>query len=383
MGFSIMIKSYLPKNRSTTLGIIGLCVISNALFSPSAWAGLKEQTALKQQKISNLKIANSGGQTLNIPERLPANILNRTPQDIVQIVPKKVFLEFGRLALRHPTNWIGALQPRSGKNSTDLYMLSNTTNFNGRPDQILLRIFEPVEILEKTGVQHYNPKDAFSIYQNFLQAENGGITVNASDVDKQEIGGRTFWTWSQTGPFDIIWIGFVNEYGILNVISTGVGKKQFSRFVNHVYAVALTTTYIPPSRQLDNPERAISNYLKTIQSGNISAVHKQFCSSNQVTIKAFDRLITDGKGQSLVDAYFKIASQIYSTDMSGLYYETKYYDENKGRAIVRISGNVLLKSANNKTLLVPYNRLNQLKRDYFKLIREGSDWKICDNIFSL
>jgi hypothetical protein len=36
-------------------------------------------------------------------------------------------------------------------------MVGNTTNFNGRPSQILLRMFEPVEILEKAGVQHYNP----------------------------------------------------------------------------------------------------------------------------------------------------------------------------------------------------------------------------------
>ncbi|MEH2465217.1 hypothetical protein [Nostoc sp.] len=380
-----MIKSYLPKNRSTILGIIGLSLIGNALLPLSVWAVIQEQeqAALKQQEVSNFKIANSERKPLNIPERLPANILDRTPQDIVQIVPKKVFLEFGRLALRHPTNWVGGLQPRSGKNSTDLYMVGNTTNFNGRQDQILLRIFEPVEILEKAGVQHYNPKDAFSIYQKFLHAENGGITVNASNVDKQEIGKRTFWTWSQTGPFDIIWIGFVNEYGFLNVISTGVGTNQFSRFANQVYAVALTTTYIPPSRQLNNPERATSNYLKTIQSGNISAVHKQFCSSNQLTIKTFDRFLSGGEGQSLLDTYFKIASQIHSTDMSGLYYETKYYDENKGRAIVRISGNVLIKSANGKTLLIPYNRLNQLKHDYFRLIREGSDWKICDDIFSL
>lgn len=372
-----MIKSYFQKYSLTTLGIIGISLIVHTLFSLSA------KGVIQPEEVSNFKIANSTQKSLNIPEKLPTNILDRTPKNIVKIVPKKVYLGFGRLALRQPNNWIGALQARSGRNSTDLYMLGNTTNFNGRQNEILLRIFEPVEILEKAGVQHYNPQDALSVYLKFLRAENGGITVNASNVEKQEIGGRTFWTWSQRGPFDIIWIGFVNEYGVLNVISTGVGTNQFSRFANQVYAVALTTTYIPPSRQLDNPEIAVSNYLKTIQSGNISAVHQKFCSANRATIKAFDSFIGRGQGQNLLAAYFQLASQIYSTDMSGLYYETKYYDGNKGRAIVRISGSVLIKSNNGKTLLVPYNRLNRLKRDYFRLIREGSNWKICDDIFGV
>jgi hypothetical protein len=366
------------KIKYALLGIIGFSIVGNNLLPLSASAVVEKQSTLQLQNINSFRIANS---ELEIPDNLPKNSLDQTPPEIAQIVPKKVSLEFGRLTLRHPADWVGTLQARGARNTTDIYMLGNTREFSGSPDQILLRIFEPVDILEKAQVKNYRPKDALSTYIKFLQSENGRKAISPKQIQQRQSGGRTFWTWQQSKQFEITWIGFVNEYGILNVIAVGTGKNQFSRFADRVYAVAQTTTYIPPSRQLDSPERAVSNYFKIIQSGDLSTARQQFCSSNRTLIDSFERYIGGGNGGSLLNTYFKLASTMNSADLSDLYYETKYYDESPGRAIVRISGNASFKDARGRTLVIPYNQLNRLKNDYFRLIREGGDWKICDDIF--
>ena len=104
-----------------------------------------------------------------------------------------------------------------------------------------------------------------------------------------------------------------------------------------------------------------------------------FCKSNKAMIDAFDRLFTESKGLSLASIYFSALSNIHSADTSGLFYETKYLDESK--AIVRISGNVLIKPSNNNPYLIPYNKLSRTKRDWFRLQKEFGKWKICDDTF--
>lgn len=304
---------------------------------------------------------------LAIPEVLPQNIVSQVPQKIAQIVPQRVYLEFGRIALRHPRGWSGQLQ-----RDTEDYYLGNTTGFTGRSGQVFMRVYEPVRILEIARVQQYNPSQAFEIYQRFLYVENGNIAVADAEVVKTDIGSRTFWSWVQRGRFDIVWTGFVNEYGVLNIISTGISSGELPRFIEDIYAVALTTTFIPPSPRLDNPEQAMARYFYTIAS-NPTNVRSHLCRGDRAIIDAADSL-SGGRASGILADYFSLASLTNSANMSNLYYETKYFDGN--RAIVRVSGNVSFRNANGQTSLIPYGKLGG-NGGIFRLVREGGVWKTC------
>jgi hypothetical protein len=138
-----------------------------------------------------------------------------------------------------------------------------------------------------------------------------------------------------------------------------------------------------PNRPLDEPETAVANFhqsLQTaVQNSNIDLLNKHYCS--------FDRAVAEGidpsnRSSKAVNAYLKMASMLksYSLDTSGLYYETKHYDPEQGRAVVVIIGNVLLRTSTNRALVIPYRRFAILGRDWVRLIKENNQWVLCYNL---
>ncbi|OKH25044.1 hypothetical protein NIES1031_14440 [Chroogloeocystis siderophila 5.2 s.c.1] len=139
----------------------------------------------------------------------------------------------------------------------------------------------------------------------------------------------------------------------------------------------------PPNRPLDGPETTVANFHKSLQTvarnGNINSLNKYYCSVERVLLEQGD---PRGRSTRAISAYLQMASLLrsYSLDTSRLYYETKYYDPKQGRAIVAITGNVLLRTSNNQALVMPYRRFNTFGRDWLRLIKENNQWKLCYNL---
>ncbi|MBD2432151.1 MULTISPECIES: hypothetical protein [Fischerella] len=133
-------------------------------------------------------------------------------------------------------------------------------------------------------------------------------------------------------------------------------------------------------RQLDGPESTVAKFHQAIQNRSFNSLDKYYCSIEKIAAqKVNSRLDPDGQNMALLNAYLRISSSIYSIDMSQLYYQTKYYDAKLGRAVVAITGNVIVKSPNGQNALFPYRRFG---RDWLRLIKENNEWKLCHNLNS-
>lgn len=136
----------------------------------------------------------------------------------------------------------------------------------------------------------------------------------------------------------------------------------------------------PSSRQLDARERAVSNYFKTLLNGDASQLSKHYCSSDkQLADSLYNITDRNGRKRSLFDTYLKIGLAINSVDMSNLNFETKYYDEKKERAVVAFYGFIKLQAADGQTIFKKYGYSSRYRKDWFRLIKEGGEWKLCNN----
>lgn len=141
------------------------------------------------------------------------------------------------------------------------------------------------------------------------------------------------------------------------------------------------SVYTNQYRQLDGPESSVARFHQAIQNRDFNSLDKYYCSIEKAAAQKLNRrLDPDDQNMSLLIAYLRISSSIYSTDMSQLYYETKYYDAQSGRAVVAITGNVIVKSSNGRALVVPYKRFSAFGRDWLRLINENNEWKLCHNL---
>jgi len=134
-------------------------------------------------------------------------------------------------------------------------------------------------------------------------------------------------------------------------------------------------------RQLDGPESTVAKFHQAIQNRNFNSLDKYYCSVEKNAARKLNgSLDPNGQNMALLESYLKISSSIYSVDMSQLYYETKYYDARLGRAVVAITGNVIVKSSDGQSLVVPYRTFSAFGRDWLRLINENNEWKLCYNL---
>lgn len=136
-----------------------------------------------------------------------------------------------------------------------------------------------------------------------------------------------------------------------------------------------------PNRQLDGPESAVANLHRTIQNLDFDSLENYYCEIEKVAAQqVIDFFDPDGESTSLFDAYLQLASGIYTIDMSQLYYETKYYDPELERAVVAVTGNVIITSNDDQSIVLPYRNFSFMGRDWFRLIKENNEWKLCYNL---
>ncbi|MBC1221630.1 hypothetical protein GNF10_32070 [Nostoc sp. UCD121] len=313
-------------------------------------------------------------QYLTIPENLPKNITNNVPQDVANIADYVHYLKFGRLAVRYPSSWNGGLRPQD-----DRYQISNVDRFTGGLNEVYVGIFAPVKILEQAGVVGYTPERALETYLRFLSGRYK-INVTQSQIQQVTLYGKTLWLWRQPNnvedgkKYDALWIGYINEYGVLNVITATTAPGELKKFQQSVLAIALSTTYIPPQRNLDSPEADLRDFHQKVGSGNVDNIEQNFCQSDRLMIAASDVLF-GRQMRELLETYIKIGSAFTNVDMSDVYYDTRFYDPQKGRAIVKVSGNVTYSdNGNTRVVSIP----NYLKKEAFRLIKENGKWKLCD-----
>lgn len=133
--------------------------------------------------------------------------------------------------------------------------------------------------------------------------------------------------------------------------------------------------------QLDEAEQVVASFHQAIQDNNFDSLDRYYCSAEKIAARELNRYVDpNGQKKTLLDAYISIATNLYSLNMSNLYFDTKYYDPELERAVVAITGNVLLKSSNGQTAAIPYRQFSAFGRDWLRLIKENGEWKLCHNL---
>lgn len=133
--------------------------------------------------------------------------------------------------------------------------------------------------------------------------------------------------------------------------------------------------------QLDEQEQVVASFHQAIQEGNFDSLDRYYCSAEKIAAQELNRYADpEGQKKTLLDFYMSIATSIYSLNMSNLYYETKYYDPELERAVVAITGNVILESSNGQSA-IPYRQFSTFGRDWLRLIKENGEWKLCHNYY--
>lgn len=164
-----------------------------------------------------------------------------------------------------------------------------------------------------------------------------------------------------------------------------MSKIPFGWLTSCILSCSIAVLTIPFGKaaqaQPDEAEQVVASFHQAIQDNNFDSLDRYYCSAEKLAAEEFNRYADpNGRKGTLFDAYVSVATSLYSFDMSNLYYETKYYDPELERAVVAITGNVLLESSNGQTAAIPYRQFSAFGRDWLRLIKENGEWKLCHNL---
>lgn len=159
-----------------------------------------------------------------------------------------------------------------------------------------------------------------------------------------------------------------------------LGLVALSTVMSHqeVKAQSIQTSQ---GRRFTGSELTTARLHQALQNQDFSSIGNYYCSvERNVAATAINSSDVLRQNAALLNAYLQITSSMYSVDVSQLYYETKYLDESQGRAVVAITGNVIIRSSDGRSASMPYRQFSAFGQDWLRLIYEGGEWKLCHNI---
>lgn len=331
--------------------------------------------------------------TVIVNETLPATSMptpmpTETPANEVVIDPDIELTSHhetgdGRLVMEYPDGWYLTGLRKPGETVNNVAISNNSSGYTGNSGQILVQIFEPVYVMELFGIPDTSAASLEDIYAAITSGNEPELLENGGEPQILSLNGRELLRLDFSLPqYDTMMLSLRTTDGYIVQMNAVMAPGELGKFEDTVMAIASTLDYTAPERELPegSPVAVVQEHFQIVQSGELQDVQALYCQQDLITMEILNVLIEEGTGfEDIEEAFGTFAGvdrALTTPDFSHLFYQTVLLEEDE-RAIVRISGNVLLTNSKGERELVPYLNFTPMDTDGWRLIWEDSQWKLC------
>lgn len=267
----------------------------------------------------------------------------------------------GAIAFRYPQGWNVITTDRQPSRYIENYAVQPAgQDFTGRPGQVVVRIFDPMYVVEEARVRL--PATPEVLFQRFVQAMPGG---SGATFGRRTYGGMTYLFASDTSN------GFETDYaaisvgGYLNVAGMAASLRDAPARLPLLFQTVASMSTPWPSRPLDGAGAAVKNWYRVLRLGDSLALPPLACSQAQMSL-----LLMSFASPESMDLVAR-ASQGF--DFSGLRFQT--VASGARGSVVRVGGNIA--AANGSVTPIYQNgRILGGSNSLFVKLENGA-WKVC------
>jgi hypothetical protein len=268
----------------------------------------------------------------------------------------------GVLAFNHPTGWQVFASDRLPSRLVENYAVQpKGQDFAGQPGQVVVRIFDPMFVVEEARVRL--PATPDDLFQRFVRAMPGGR--NATFGNRTH-GGVTYLFASETSDgFETSYAAIVTASGLLNVAGMATNPRETAQRLPLLFQMARSMSTPWPARPLDGAAQAVRNWYRVLRVGDVRALIPLACSEARASmlLASFASL----------DTLNLIARASIGFDFSGLRYET--VASGSAGSVIRVAGNIV---AVNGSVTPVYQSARILGGSNSLFVkRESGGWKVC------
>ncbi|KQC00482.1 PDZ domain-containing protein [Pedobacter sp. Hv1] len=275
--------------------------------------------------------------------------------------------KFGTITFDYPSTWeVGKNDNVKQAYNENYYLQPKGQEFEARSGQVVIRLFEPVSIMEDT--KSLSATFSLALFNKFVTQISDGVQPN---ITTTLYAGKTYYECTQyNSGFVTKLIGTKSENGNLYVVAMAAAPKISTENNEILYKVAQSIRGAEPSLYLTSQEAVIRNWYNALGKGNKTEMEKLSCeSANQI------------------NSLLSIAQQLYGSPNSSnlILSEAKKYDfsnlkfytvgGNSTLVVIRICGNIIGPNGSIKSF---YNYSNFLGGSNLYVVKlEQGQWKLC------
>jgi hypothetical protein len=288
-----------------------------------------------------------------------------TVAEVAAQFPWKRFQEqYGTMSFSYPPGWEvdKVNKSKQGAFNENYYMQPSGQQFYGRRGEVVIRIFEPMYVMEQT--KSLSAAFSVSLFNKFNAVISDGNTSATRTLTRN---GTKYFEVSQKGDegFETRTIGIRSPRGNLYILCIAAAPVITSSHEQFLFQVAESIKGGEPAPGLSVPESAVKNWYAALGAGNYDQMKAVSCASAQqfssiadILLSAFDFPVS-ARALASGGAMFNYSHLQYYTVVA-----------NDEVAAVRICGNVV----NPNGTVVPFSSYG---KNVFVVRYERGKWKVC------
>lgn len=294
-----------------------------------------------------------------------SSIYRATVSTVNQLGWQRYSQTYGTLSFNYPTGWeVGKQDNVRAAFTENRFVQPVGQDFNGQSGQVVIRIFEPVSIMEDT--KSLSCSYSLDLFSRFVRQISEGSMPSVRTVSNN---GRTYFMCSQVNDgFETRIIGSRSVNGNLFVLAMAAAPYVTTTNETILFRMAESIRGAEPAAYLTDQEAVVKNWYSALARRDYTELDRLSCSSIQQTNILID-LFAPRARQGAINA-----SSSY--DFSNLRYYT--VAGNNNLVAVRICGNIIGPDGQVKS---QYNYAKTLGGSNLYVVKvENGSWKFCQPV---
>lgn len=301
-------------------------------------------------------------------------------------------LETGRLSFLYPAGWnFRYREPitdayASNDNIFNIQLSNAPQEFTGSANELQITIYEPVFIMEQTGIIDTRVTELEDVLKAFAQKEGENInevaTLRLRDKD-------AIIAYSAFELGDEAWIAFRASDQTVDIVRATMTTGQGDNLLPTAIAIVKTVDYPAPSQSEGEAQKNLREFLRIANEANISSAINSYMCSSEALLLQLGGLFFGSMGDSGNLGFHPIQDfgvGDYKINDVGRYFEI--VEESSTQSKIRVSGNLIVNYAGGSSQVVPQNSfykvdfLNSLlSAELYRMQVENGRWLVCSGGF--
>jgi hypothetical protein len=272
----------------------------------------------------------------------------------------------GGLSFEFPGGWEHAMTDRTRTHYVENVMLQpRGQDFSGKPGQVIVRVFDPLYVLEQAKVLPY--EDHARVFEGFVRSlpGEGGLRTTTQNIQ----GTTHHVARSSSQGVPVVYLGRVVSGGRLVVVAAA-GTTAANAYHDQIVLDLLATLRLDSGGSSQGPVDSVRDWYAALQAGDESRLRALTCGKIGV-MTDLGRFMGTAMGVGDPHALLMRGARLF--DYAGLRFAT--IGENGPTAVVRVAGLVRQPSGR---LVAFSQQAGTFGSNVLTVRKEGGAWRVCE-----